>query len=156
MALNGLKDFIDTLDAFDFEVSMSGIILDNKDVISNMVAEQLGSTSLDGNGNPVTLDGGGYADSTIRYKQEFGQGLGAITDRVTLFQTGELYRMIDTEVVIDEVQTMSDVPYYDELMARTGEDVMKLNESNRLDFATEILMPAFSQEFLDKTGLQIT
>jgi len=156
MALDQLQQFISDLDAFDFEASMSGVILDNKDIISDMVAAQLGSTSLDGNNNPVLLDGSGYADSTIRYKQEHGQGLGAITDRVTLYQTGELYKMIDTEVVVDEVQTMSDVPYYDELMQRTGEDVMKLNETNRIDFATEILMPAFSQEFLEKTGLQIT
>lgn len=156
MALDQLQQFINSLDAFDFESSLSSVIVTNKDVISDKVAEQLGSTSLDGDGNQVLLDGGGYADATIRYKQDFGQGLGAITDRVTLYQTGELYRMINTEVVVDEVNTMSNVPYYDELMQRTGEQVMKLNESNRLEFAQEYVMPAFAEDLMNKTGLKIT
>ena len=156
MPLDQLQQFINSLDAFDFEASLSSAIVTNKDVISDKVAEQLGSTSLDGDGNPVLLDGGGYAGATIRYKQDFGRGLGAVTDRVTLYQTGELYRMINTEVVVDEVNTMSDVPYYDELIQRTGEQVMKLNETNRLEFAQEYVMPAFAEYFMNKTGLQIT
>ena len=156
MALNGIRQLIDNLEAFSFEASLSSIIAENKDLISDRVADQIGRKSLDGDGEMITLDGSEYSDFTIRYKQEHGKGLGAVTDRVTLYQTGELYRMIETEVTIDDVTTMSNVPYYDELMERTGPQVMKLNETNRLEFAQEIVMPAFSEEFKEKTGLKIS
>ncbi len=155
MALNGLKKIMEDLEAFNFEVSLSSIIAENKDLISDKVADQIGRTGLDGNGDRITLDGGEYTDFTVRYKQEHGKGLGAVTDRVTLYQTGELYRMIETEVTIDEVTTLSNVPYYDELMERTGEQVMKLNESSRLEFAQEIVIPAFAEDLKEKTGLKI-
>ena len=87
----------------------------------------------DQTGEAITLNGHGYTPYTMDLKSKYGVGLGAVTDHVTLFQTGELYRTLRLDIENGNVIVSSPVPYEPELFARTG-DVSGLQPANLEDY----------------------
>lgn len=87
---------------------------------------------------PITLDGDGYSPFTKRYKKDFGVGLGAVTDRVTLYMTGESYQTMSLKVDGDNVNVFFTTPQAGKLMQRTG-DILGVGGQYRVEY----LIPFF-------------
>lgn len=153
--LNDLRSTIERLKVFDWGAELKDIVTTNTAVIEELQREQMAS-GKDSEGNETTLDGHGYADITKAYKRMVGQGLGAVIDRITGYQTGALYGEVEASVSGDQYEVKSTAPYFPELLSRTGAQWMTLNELERIKFGEEITLPMIKEIFLTKTGLQIT
>lgn len=156
MALDGMKQFIDDLTAFDFGQELRTIVADNAEELPELLKVQL-AAGKDGDNKPVTLYGSpNYARATIEEKKINGRGLGAVTDRITNYMSGDFYRLQRAKVVGQVFSIDSPVTYFGDIVERSGESVMELNEESRLKFATEITLPSIEDVLYAKTGLQIT
>lgn len=154
--LDDFKNRIAALQSFDFGQELNNIVEQNADKIPDILAQQL-AQGKDGAGEPVTLHGESqYSPFTIRYKQDVGQGLGAVTDRITNYMTGAFYQDMKTNVENDAFETTSDVPYFDDIIERSGSVVMELDESSRIEFGQNVTLPAIKEVLKSKTGLVIT
>lgn len=154
--LDDFKNRISALQSFDFGQELNNIVEQNADKIPNALAEQL-AQGKDGNNEPVLLNGNPeYAPFTIEIKDRFGKGLGAVTDRVTNYMTGAFYQDMKTSVENDAFETVSDVPYFDDIIERSGSIVMELDESSRIEFGQNVTLPAIKEILKTKTGLTIT
>lgn len=152
-----LKNFLTTiqsLSAFDFAGAQRTAISENTEVLADMQTEQF-ATGKDKEGEEILLEGNGYAFGTVVFKRLFGRGLGAVIDHVTLFQTGELYRQTFAEINMDKVTFSSRVPYWAELIQRTG-DVTGINKENAREFANGFVLPFVNNQLKKQTGLIIT
>lgn len=153
MPTHQLKQFITALETFDFAASQERAVAENTDALAQYQVEQF-SSGKDAENNPITLEGNGYNPFYADKKRKYGVGLGRVTDRVTLFLTGALYKETFASIASSKVTFSSRVPYWPELLRRTG-DVTGLNEENRKDFAYSFLLPFVSKELKSKTGLSI-
>lgn len=159
MGLEALEKLIDDLERFDAHEELQVIVTNNKDVIKDLQQQQMAG-GVDSEGNEVLLKDNaswnyGYRPYTIREKEKVGSGLGAVTDRVTGYMTGQLYQHLAVRVKGDEFDVSSDVPYFDELESRIGEQWMGLNEQSRIQFGEDVVIPDFSIALRDKTGLEL-
>lgn len=154
--LDDFKNRIAALQAFDFGKELNDIVEKNADKIPDLLAQQL-AQGKDGNNEPVTLNGNTeYAPFTIEIKDRFGKGLGAVTDRITNYMTGAFYQDMKTTVENDAFETVSDVPYFDDIIERSGSVVMNLDESSRIEFGQKVTLPGIKEVLKSKTGLEIT
>lgn len=154
--LDDFKNRIASLNSFDFGKELNNIVEQNADKIPDLLAQQL-AQGKDGNNEPVLLNGSPeYAPFTIEIKDRFGKGLGAITDRVTNYMTGAFYESMKTNVENNAFETIGDVPYFDDIIERSGSIVMELNESSRIEFGQKVTLPAIKEVLKTKTGLTIT
>jgi len=155
MPLDDFANKIAQLEAFDFGEEFTSIVGNNTDKLDDLLAQQL-STGRDGNGDPVKLyDKEVYQPSTIEHKKKYGKGLGAITDRITNYMSGDFYKSLETKIDGDAYQIDSDVAYYKYIIERSGEQIMELGEPVRKEFAEEIVLPEISEALKAKTGLVI-
>lgn len=157
MPLDQLEKLINNLSQFSFEAEQTKIIEENKDVLADLQAEQWGSISKDYADRDIKLldnpqYDGGYRPFTIKKKKTEGTGLGRVTNRITLFQTGALYRELFTTITSGKYLLSSEVPYFKKLMKRTG-DVTGLDEERRLKFAESYVLPGVKEVLKQKTGL---
>lgn len=154
--LDDFKNRIASLNSFDFGKELTNIVEQNADKIPDILAQQL-AQGKDGSGEPVLLNGNPeYAPFTIEIKERFGKGLGAVTDRVTNYMTGAFYQDMKTAVENDAFETVSDVPYFEDIIERSGSIVMELDESSRIEFGQQVTLPAIKEVLKSKTGLTIT
>lgn len=154
--LDDFKNRIAALQSFDFGQELNNIVEKNADKIPNALTEQL-AQGRDGNDEPVLLNGNPeYAPFTIEIKEQVGKGLGAVTDRVTNYMTGAFYQDMKTTVENDAFETTSDVPYFDDIIERSGSVVMELDESSRTEFGQNVTLPAIKEILKTKTGLTIS
>ncbi|QES88869.1 hypothetical protein [Rhizosphaericola mali] len=151
MALNQLQNLIQSLSKFDFETEQERIVSDNKDLLTTFLTNQL-SMGLDGNDENIQPQ---YAPFTIEIKEKYGQGLGAITDRVTFFMTGAFYQGLQSSVGAGVFSFTSPVSYLQDIINRSGQKVLELNIHSREDFGNDILFPKFKEVFKQKTTLVI-
>lgn len=152
--------FIDKFQAFDFGAEQETIIEANKESLADLQAEQL-AKGKDRNDEPILLKDNpdyefGYTPFTKDLKEKYGKGLGAVTDHVTFYQSGNLYRELFATVNKEEFTIESKVPYFGELIQRTGDEAMGLAEESKERFAENILLPKFNDVLTEKTGLAIT
>jgi hypothetical protein len=96
-------------------------------------ASQL-AQGVDKNGDSITLDGNGYTPYTKDLKEKYGQGIGAITDHVTLYMTGAMYKSETLGVQGRDILLNFNTDYSDELLGRTGDTVLGLNADSREDY----------------------
>lgn len=154
-----LDDFaqrIAKLQAFDFGREMQTAIEDNADKLPDMVREQL-SVGKDGDGHANTIFGRDeYQPATIAIKQQYGKGLGAVTDFVTNYMTGALYESIEVKTEDQALELESDVPYFEDVKRYSSDALLEVNESHRLEFAEQYTMPAVKAALLEKTGIIVT
>jgi hypothetical protein len=156
MPLQDFENRIQKLQAFDFALELETIVSDNIDKLPVYLKEQL-AAGRDGDGEPVKIfDRAEYSPKTIEIKKAEGQGLGAVTDRITNYMTGEFYNSITEKVEGQVFEADSDVPYFGDIRLRSSDSLLKINERNRLDFATNVTLPAIKEALLTKTGLAIT
>lgn len=140
------------------------ILVANKEFTANVIylnrQEQLVEQGVDSKGRILRSEyargGEVYAPSTIRYKKK-KSGVAAITDRVTLFDTGKSYRSF--KVVTNGERIFVYANYIKagvNILEMWGEDVLGLtNESIEKikPIAAKILQAYFKKELADKLKL---
>lgn len=146
-----LKKLIDDLDAFDPHAVLLGIVTKNGERIVELQQEQL-AAGIDNTGQPRVDE---YRPFTIEQKHEFGIGLGAVTDHVTFFMTGEMYSEMSNVIFGDEFEVRALGEKFDKMMERIGDERYGLDEESRRKFAEEITIPEFKNELFAKTGLEL-
>jgi hypothetical protein len=130
--LNGLLKFIDNIKNFSAEEVVTEELTLDKNEIVIMVRLQLES-GIDGNDDKVYLYRRGarrynYARYTIQQKDIFGSGIGAITDHITNYMTGNFYNSIYVEVYSDaSFQVKSTDWIYEIIKERSGADIIRLS-----------------------------
>lgn len=156
MPLDGLNDFINDLRAFDFGQEMQTIVEDNLEKITPYIREQL-EDGKDGDDKPNTIFGrNGYSPRTVAIKEVNGQGLGAVTDRITNYMTGEFYESLRVQTEGGVFEAESDVSYFGDIRLYSSDALLEVDEEHRKDFAETVTLPAISEALLSKTGLKIT
>jgi len=146
-----LKQLIDDLDEFDPHAVLLDIVTRNGERIVELQQEQL-AAGIDNTGQPRIDE---YRPFTIQQKHEFGVGLGAVTDHVTFFMTGEMYSEMSNVIFGDEFEVRALGDKFDKMMERIGDERYGLDEVSRLKFAEEITIPQFAEALLEKTGLKL-
>lgn len=149
MALEGLTKLVEDLERFDSHTELLDIIERNGSRIVELQQEQL-SFGVDVHGEKRSDE---YRPLTVYLKEHFGQGLGAVTDRVTFFMTGEMYGLMENEVDGDEFVVKANTFKYDKMIERVGEENYGLEPFQRQVFYEEVTLPQFGEALLEKTGL---
>jgi hypothetical protein len=156
MPFQDLENRINKLQAFDFGQELQEIVSDNLDKLPVYLKEQL-AAGRDGNDQPTTIFGRhGYSPKTVEIKQANGVGLGAVTDRITNYMSGDFFNSITEKLEGQVFEADSEVSYFGDIILRSPEALLDIDQRNRLDFATTITLPAIKQALLSKTGLTIT
>lgn len=156
-----LETLISKLSAFDFMKEQEAIIVANESKIADLQAMQL-FMGIDSEGNPIKLKdnspwGFGYRPYTIIRKQQKGQ----VSDRVTWRDTGALYSSLYTKIsngqfrVVSKGGSRGEAEKYQDMIERSGEEVIGLTESSRKEFAEDVLLPEFREVLLKMTGLRL-
>ena len=151
MAINGLKNLYKNLSQLDLEKEQQIIINDNADAIVLAQAEVL-SEGKDKTGQKRNDR---YKPFTVSYKQQFGQGLGRVVDRVTFFMTGTLYYSLFARVSAKTFIVTSPLATYDKMINRIGKENYGLDPQRKQLFRDEITIPALRKIIFDKTGLHL-
>jgi len=151
MDLTNLQNIIQGLESFNAHDEIVGIIDSNSDVLVQLEREQL-IEGVDKDGNPRN---DAYAPMTIRIKEEYGHGPGAITDHVTFYMTGALNESLFYSIAGDEFSFKSPLETYGKMLDRIGDDKFGLDPQQRLFFAEEKLLPHFAEILFQKTTLKL-
>jgi len=150
MPLNNLFKKIEAIDAFDIEQEIIDIINKNGDYISGLLRLQL-QEGKDFEGKNVTIFGRDhYSDATIFDKERHGVGLGKQTEWITNYKTGFFYSTLVTTAKGRYFKTESSVPYFEDILKRSGDRIMKLNKYHLEEFSKEILIPELKRRFKKK------
>lgn len=150
------KQLIQDLQKFDFGQELQEIVADNADKITPYVLQQL-AAGKDGDDKPVTIFGRrGYSPKTVEIKKANGRGLGAVTDRITNYMTGEFYETMFTKVEGKVFEEDSPVDYFGDITLRSPDALLEVNEEHRKDFGQTVTLPSITDRLLAKTGLLIS
>ena len=152
MPLENLEKLITGLQAFNAHDEFTAIVEANKEELTALEREQL-SYGVGRDGGPRADE---YRPYTKMIKSLYGVGLGAVTDRVPFFMTGDLYQSLTTRISGDVFNTTSSLPTFDKMIERIGQDNYGLDEQQRIVFATETAMPAYRERFKQVTGLTMS
>lgn len=154
--LDNFKNTIDKLRAFDFGQEMTKIVEDNVDKLPPMIREQL-AEGKDGDDKPNTIFGrSGYSPKTVAIKEANGKGLGAVTDRITNYMSGDTYESLEVKTEGQVFEADSDVPYFADIVLYSSPALLEVDEENRLEFAETVTLPTIKASLEEKTGLVIT
>lgn len=96
MDLVKLQKNLSSLDVVDLAYT---ILDDMSDFITDLNKKRLSETGKDSNDSSI----GDYTEYTTILKEQFGSGIGAITDHVTGFSTGESYKSMFASAVGNEL-----------------------------------------------------
>lgn len=147
MPLDNLFRKIEALELFDIEKEIIDIINKNGYYITALLRLQL-QEGKDGNDEPVTVFGRDfYADSTVFDKERHGVGLGKQTEFITNYKSGAFYMSLVTITEGRFFKTESSLSYFNDILARSGDVIMKLNKKHLLQFKEEILIPELRLRF---------
>lgn len=148
--LEDLKHKIQALSEFDAELELEKVIQDNATTLVGLQRSQW-AQGIDRNEESTKLDGRDYYSVfTYDYKQLNGSGLGAVTDYITGYMSGELYSNTAMFLENKEIVFKSSVTYWADLLDRTGEQWAGISETNRLGFAQAKVIPGIQQAFKEK------
>lgn len=156
MPLDNFAQLINKLQAFDFGQEMQTIVEDNADKLPPMIREQL-AEGKDGEDKPNTIFGrSGYSPKTVAIKEANGKGLGAVTDRITNYMSGDTYEALEVHVENQVFEADSDVPYFADIVLYSSAALLEVDEEHRLEFAETVTLPSIKGTLMEKTGLMIT
>jgi hypothetical protein len=152
--LDGIEKLVTSLEEFDAQQEVQTIIENNADYLVELMQQQL-AAGIDITGNERVDE---YRPFTIKYKLAYGEGLGAIVDRVTFFMTGDLYAAMQARITEDEFEIIAPAEQYkyDKMLERIGDENFGLDEESLLKFGEERLLPAFNDVLKLTTGLEIS
>lgn len=147
-----LKTFIrklESLQRFDIEKETIDIINKNGFYITAMLRLQL-QEGKDANDEPVKVFGRDYYSDRTVFDKEHGNysPLGKITEWITNYRSGDFYSSLVTRASGTTFKTESNVPYFEDILTRSGDVIMKLNKAHLIEFSEEILIPQLRERFL--------
>lgn len=141
MPLNNLIKRIEALESFDIEREIIDIINKNGYYVSALLRLQL-QKGKDANNESVKIFGRDYyKDATIFDKERHGVGLGKQTEWITNYHSGAFYASLITVAKGTTFKTESSVPYFQDILKRSGDVIMKLNKEHLVEFTNEIIIP---------------
>ena len=153
------RTFADIIYDFKFVNTKQAVLRSfekTEEVLLDAVAEQM-SKGMTGDDKPIVSPYTGnayYAPSTVRYKKERGVGLGAVTDRITLFQTGRHYKGLYTRISGNAVVIGSNVQYDDNGFkggfAEFNTNLYQPGTQAGQDYINEHLQPTFYTEMINQ------
>lgn len=143
-------DFLEKLDDLNIQGECISALQDHEEDIANQIAGQL-SAGINGDGSEITPE---YTFVTIQLKSS-KEGLAGVTDRVTLFDTGEHYAGLfaDVKESGDIIEGSHDEKSLD-LQAKYGELIYMPGEVARQNVIDEGLEETWQQGIENKTGLK--
>lgn len=144
--LTNLRNKINALRSFDFDKEQRTIIDANKDKLADLQAEQL-AQGLKSDGSRITP---GYSAFTIQDKKANGTGLGAVTDRVTFFKTGELYRKLRADIQGSTFAIRADTFKFHKAIDRSGVNVVGLSRDSKEKFVLTYTRPGLLKAYEQK------
>lgn len=147
-----MEKLLQGLQSFDAHKEFVDIVQANIGELTALQREQM-SYGKDITGNDRIDE---YRPLTKFLKGLNGTGLGAVTDRVTFFMTGQLYNSLTTQLTGDVFRTTSTLPTFDKMIERVGDENFGLDPQQREHFAVEIAMPAYRERFKQVTGLTMS
>lgn len=148
MSLDNLLNTIHSLSAFDAEKEQLEIVEENKERLVQLQQEQLAAGI--GKDGRKRIDE--YRPFTKFIKKTKGVGLGRVTDRVTFFMTGNLYGSLEAKLNGSLFSIESPLPTFDKMVERITPDDYGLDYDQRLEFATEIVLPQIQERFKQKVS----
>lgn len=151
MGFEDLLNRIDALKSFNTMDEFENIVQSNSQRLVELEQEQL-AAGIDSRGK-FRVDQ--YRPLTKFIKQTQGIGLGAVTDRVTFFMTGQLYKSLFAKITKETFAFESPLPTYGKMLERIGEENFGLSPEQKKEFTTEIVVPQFSVIFKQKTGIEL-
>lgn len=148
MPLLHLQARIRALQQFDVAKEAADIINKNGHYITALIRLQLQS-GKDMNDDAVTIFGRDYYSDRTIFDKEHGNydALGKFTDWITNYKSGDFYRSLETTASGTVFKTSSNLPYFDEILQRSGDKIMKLNKKHLKEFTEEILVPELRRRF---------
>lgn len=144
-----IAGMLERVAALDLQQAAVTSIENTSGAISDLNAEQM-SKGIKSDGNEITPP---YSLFTIIEKLRAGTGLGKVTDRVTLFQTGAFYRGIDTSVKGVDVITTSLDSKTPDLVSRYGAEIFGLSAPFKMEYIREVLTAAYMAYIKDQLKL---
>lgn len=144
--LDHLQRKIKALETFNFKSETLAVITEHKDKLADLQAEQL-AQGLNSKGEKI---GPEYRPFTIQKKKSEGVGLGRVTDRVTFFQTGELYRKLRAEIRVSAFAIKADSFKFDKMIKRSGVNTVGLNDDSREKFILGVTRPGILKAYKQK------
>lgn len=141
MSLRNIINKLKSINKFDIEIEVDAIIRENSDAIISILRNQM-AIGIDGNGEPVSAKYGSfYSKFTFDIKKEYS-GLAGVTEVVTNYMSGSFYLSIQLNPRgKNNFVFQSGVPHFEEIIARSGEDIMKLNSESTKRLVKEIINP---------------
>lgn len=151
MGAEVIKDIADKIRSFDFMAQAQSIAQDNGSRIAELQREQL-ADGLDINGN---IETGPYSAQYAKLKKRRYTGLGAMTDHITFYATGQLYGDLRVVFGSGTFEVRSDLDTFDYMKMRInngatiGVPDLKygLCKEKRMQFAKEIMIPSLREYF---------
>ena len=150
--LNSIKK-LKKLSSFDIIKESIEVINLHSEYLETMIRFQLQS-GFDGDGKEVTLKRKGgvfpnYAPLTVKLKEEYAFGIGAITNRITNYFTGTFAHSIKFVTNGTTFEAISDVPYFTDIIKQSGSGkrIMELSKPNVEKFKREILIPELQKRY---------
>jgi hypothetical protein len=140
-------ELLENLQQFDVKATAVEALKENEEVMADLNATQL-SQGKRATGTEIRPP---YAPLTIEIKKT-KSGLAAITDRVTLYDTGSHYRNLYAEVKGDEIEYGSKDLKIDDLQKKYGA-IYGLTKESKEDLIESHLEGDFLQKAHDATGL---
>lgn len=145
MPITILRQKIAAIKKFDIVAETIKIINDNGFYIAGLLRLQL-QEGKDGDGKNVTVFGRDYySDATIQDKRYNGSGLGKQTEWITNYMSGHFYSSLKVKTQGTLFSIESDLPYFKDILERSGSVIMELNKQHLQEFTEEILIPTLQQ-----------
>jgi len=148
MPLNNLFRKLNAVQTFDIQSESLKIITEYGYYITALIRLQL-QQGKDANDENVKIFGRDfYSDRTI-FDKEHGNypPLGKQTEWITNYKTGAFYASLRTVVHGTTFGQESDVSYFEDIIERSGEVILRLNKEHILEFKEEILIPELRRRY---------
>jgi len=151
-----LSTIINRLQSVDvMELAKQAAVDSKKDYLLLQVSQL--EQGQDSQAKPTTLDGNPfYQPSTIYQKQHYGEGLGKVTDVITLYNTGKMHESAEMDVDDEQINVSFNVPYAADVLGRTTDVILGLNDENKEAYINGPFKAAFFNLFEQQTQLEIS
>lgn len=137
MILNGLYNKIQKLKELSLDKAIKDSVIEHSDEAVELMKLQL-QAGIDITGNK-RIDA--YAPAYAELKPKKYVGIGAITDTVTFYATGELYSDLKMFINGNSFEIKSDLEKFDWMVERITDPFYGLSPQSRAKFAAQFILP---------------
>lgn len=144
-----LDDFynkIKVLEEFDIVKETIDILNENDEYIADLVRNQLMKGKRGDGEDTEASEGAFYKSPTVERKLRL-DGLSGEYAFVTMFDSGNFYKSLQSYAQGVTFEVDSDVPYFDKLQQWNNGKLVELTQQNCDKFAQEILFPELQKRF---------